>query len=75
MLIGALACSAPQFFSEFGIEGYYNATVVTESGSLEVVPISSITNRGFFYGNEYYGTFARSFYTLWQVGRRLRICV
>ena len=64
IVIAMYAIIAVEFFSEFGKEGYYNTT--SEDGTT-VIPISSITNRGLFYGDEYYGTFARAFYTLWQV--------
>ena len=40
-----------------GVEGSYNTTV------------SAMTARGYTIGDEYYGTFTRSLYTLFQVGR------
>ena len=53
------AVIAVDLFGKFGVKGYYV--------NIEGQNISTITLRGLKYGDEYYGTFARSFYTLFQV--------
>ena len=45
------------------------STYVTEENTST---IDSFTARGFHYGQEYFGTFFRALYTLFQVGRRTR---
>ena len=60
------AIIAVEFFAEFGKDGYYNSSVTDANGKTYNVQISSITARGMFYGNEYYGSFMRALYTLFQ---------
>ena len=57
------AIVAVELFRDFGEDGTYT-TYNQNGGHTEV---TSITPRGQFYGLEYYGTFARSMYTLFQV--------
>jgi len=57
---------AVEFFSEFGKEGYYNTTTLVD-GELVTVQVSSTTVRGMYYGEEYYGSFTRALYSLFQV--------
>ena len=81
MMIFAIV--AVDFFSEFGAGGDYTtvqtygyaaaqwgqgASLSPADGFVEnTTAISAMTPRGFHYGQEYYGTFSRSLYTLFQV--------
>merc|ERR1719473_2204512 len=68
------AIVAVDYFRDFG-GTYGNGTSVyetepgnnVENSSQGQVKIASITARGFTIGDEYYGTFSRAFYTLFQV--------
>ena len=66
-----------EYFGEFG-EGEaintFNATTGEVRNSTERyydnmhgAPTNSLTTRGLYYGHEYYGTFARAIFTLFQV--------
>ena len=58
------AILAVELFRGFGAGGYYDTyDDVTD----ETLVISSLTKRGYIYGTEYYGTFSRALYTLFQV--------
>lgn len=57
------AIVAVELFRDFGQDGTY--TTYNQNGGH--TDVSSITPRGLFYGHEYYGSFARSMYTLFQV--------
>lgn len=61
------AILAVEFFSAFGADGEYTTTYVDEEGTLRNVTVSSISARGLGYGDEYFGTFSRSLYTMFQV--------
>jgi len=77
------AIVAVDFFSEFGNEGTYETvqtygyaaarwgqgeSLGPDDGLIENrTLIDATTARGFHYGQEYYGTFSRSLYTLFQV--------
>ena len=74
------AILAVEFFSDFGNEGTYLTTqdhasrgvdaawALNINGVLmENMTVSSMTARGFTFGEEYYGTFMRALYTLFQV--------
>jgi len=81
MMIFAIV--AVDFFSDFGADGDYTtvqtygyaaaqwgqgAGLTPADGFVEnTTTISAMTPRGFHYGQEYYGTFSRSLYTLFQV--------
>jgi len=56
------AILAVELFSDFGADGTY--VTYTDDGNLTV---SAYTARGFTNGYEYYGTFSRALYTLFQV--------
>merc|ERR550514_2472231 len=56
------AILAVELFADFGADGTY--VTYTDDGNLTV---SSLTARGFTNGYEYYGTFSRALYTLFQV--------
>jgi len=56
------AILAVDLFREFGDGGQYETT---PGGNVSLV--SSVTARGFSNGDEYYGTFSRALYTLFQV--------
>jgi len=56
------AILAVELFADFGADGTY--VTYTDDGNLT---ISSLTARGFTNGYEYYGTFSRALYTLFQV--------
>jgi hypothetical protein len=62
------AILAVEYFSplgqEFGEHPY--GTYVTYSNG-QAHNISAVTDRGYIYGNEYFGTFTRALYTLFQV--------
>jgi hypothetical protein len=57
------AILAVELFREFGINGTY---MTDDVDSLSHV-VSSITPRGYTHGIEYYGTYTRAMYTLFQV--------
>ena len=58
------AILAVELFRGFGAGGYYETyDDVTD----DTLVISSLTKRGYIYGTEYYGTFSRALYTLFQV--------
>ena len=58
------AILAVELFRGFGAGGYYDTyDDVTD----DTLVISSLTKRGYIYGTEYYGTFSRAMYTLFQV--------
>lgn len=57
------AILAVEFFSTFGVDGHYN----TSGGQVD-----AMTLRALPYGDEYFGTFSRSLYTMFQVGRARR---
>lgn len=57
------AIVAVEMFRDFGKDGHY--LTWDEDGNM--TEVSSITDRGYFYGAEYYGTFSRAMYTLFQV--------
>jgi hypothetical protein len=74
------AILAVEFFSGFGSDSTYttfqdharrgvDATWATDENGVvwENATVSALTARGFTYGEEYYGTFARALYTLFQV--------
>ena len=66
------AIFAVEYFKTFGEDGYYTTQEVMgldEDGSpiLQQVNVSSETARLMRYGEEYYGTFSRALYTLFQV--------
>ena len=53
-----------ELFRDFGEGGYYETyDDVTD----DTLVISSMTKRGYIYGIEYYGTFSRAMYTLFQL--------
>ena len=53
-----------ELFRDFGEGGYYETyDDVTD----DTLVISSMTKRGYVYGIEYYGTFSRAMYTLFQL--------
>jgi len=54
------AMLAVEFFHGFGADGEY-VNMYTN------VSVSAITGRGMYYGKEYFGSFSRAFYTMWQV--------
>ena len=58
------AILAVELFRDFGAGGYYE-TFNEVSGEMEHV--NAMTPRGYVYGIEYYGTFSRALYTLFQV--------
>ena len=64
------AILAVEFFRDFG-KGYQVAEYTTMTGNYVEGSfeenITAITARGFTIGDEYYGTFSRSMYTLFQV--------
>merc|ERR1719230_2200061 len=60
------AIIAVEFFAEFGKDGYYNSTWGKDDDGF-MLKIDSGTARGLYYGAEYYGSFTRALYTLWQV--------
>ena len=74
------AILAVEFFSDFGNEGSYITFQDHKSRGIEAAwsldvngvilenrTVSSMTARGFTFGEEYYGTFMRALYTLFQV--------
>jgi len=74
------AILAVEFFSDFGNEGTYVTfqdhegrgqtaawSLDAHGNIVENATVSSLTARGFTYGEEYYGTFMRALYTLFQV--------
>jgi hypothetical protein len=58
------AILAVELFRGFGAGGYYETY---DDVSDDTLVISSLTKRGYIYGMEYYGTFSRAMYTLFQV--------
>jgi hypothetical protein len=58
------AILAVELFREFGEGGIYTTYDATTGQN---VTITSVTSRGFIAGIEYYGTFSRALYTLFQV--------
>lgn len=58
---------AVEFFAEFGKDGYYNASVVDANGVTHITAIDATTARGMYYGAEYYGSFMRALFSLFQV--------
>mmetsp|Transcript_17628 Transcript_17628/g.21119 ORF Transcript_17628/g.21119 Transcript_17628/m.21119 type:complete len:447 (-) Transcript_17628:623-1963(-) len=61
------AILAVELFRDFGSGGYYYTTPLNETDPNYEEPIPSITPRGYVHGLEYYGTFMRALYTLFQV--------
>jgi len=65
------AIFAVEYFSSFGETGFYTTVgkVADADGTLRsrINNVSSITARSMRYGEEYYGTFSRALYTLFQV--------
>jgi len=69
------AILAVELFAPFGDEGeypiYYQQLCETSNGTACAIPspavVSSMTARGYTNGYEYYGTFSRALYTLFQV--------
>eukprot|EP00931_Biecheleriopsis_adriatica_P043739 TRINITY_DN24994_c0_g1_i2.p1 TRINITY_DN24994_c0_g1~~TRINITY_DN24994_c0_g1_i2.p1 ORF type:complete len:464 (-),score=76.06 TRINITY_DN24994_c0_g1_i2:114-1505(-) len=64
ILMCIYAIIAVEWFSEFGARGTYSTYTLYDDTRNE---IDSGTARGLIYGEEYYGTFSRALYTLWQV--------
>jgi len=61
------AIVAVELFSTFGVDGDFVSTYETPDGVTHYVNVSLMTERGQPYGTEYYGTFAKSLYTMFQV--------
>ncbi|KAL1500500.1 hypothetical protein AB1Y20_013157 [Prymnesium parvum] len=60
------AILAVEYFGEHGVN-YDNETGTYEYVNIEGQLVDSVTARGLSYGNEYFGTFLRSLFTLFQV--------
>ena len=71
LVMAIYAILAVEFFAGFGDDGMY-----TVNGQ----NVTSTTSRGMWYGNEYYGTFIRALFSLFQarepstLARRLTKC-
>lgn len=63
ILFAIYAIVAVDMFRDFGNGGTYNTW--DEYGNM--TEISAITSRGYWYGREYYGTFSKAMFTLYQV--------
>ena len=64
------AILAVEFFGKFGAEKCDGASALADTDCWENIngmSIQLVTARGFTYGSEYYGTFFRALYTLFQV--------
>jgi len=68
------AILAVEFFATFGQDGVYYTYYTVEWMEDGVrmsreynKTVDAITARGLTYGEEYYGTFTRAFYTMWQI--------
>jgi len=70
ILMAIYAMIAVDTYGEFGQDGTYTVPQIFWNGTQEHitnVSVSSITARGNSYGYEYYGSFSRAMYTLFQV--------
>eukprot|EP00931_Biecheleriopsis_adriatica_P068438 TRINITY_DN42391_c0_g1_i1.p1 TRINITY_DN42391_c0_g1~~TRINITY_DN42391_c0_g1_i1.p1 ORF type:complete len:493 (+),score=93.05 TRINITY_DN42391_c0_g1_i1:111-1589(+) len=64
ILMCIYAIIAVEWFATFGTQGSYTTYALYGNESFQ---IEAKTGRGLWYGDEYYGTFSRALYTLWQV--------
>ena len=72
IVMAIYAVLAVEYFATFGDSGFYNTTMPLEGssppyGTYELTEVSSLTVRQMSYGFEYYGTFMRALFTLFQV--------
>ena len=56
-----------EFYSTFGAQGDYLTFYLDEDGVMQNTSLPSTTARGYHHGEEYFGTFSRALYTMFQV--------